>query len=121
VTGHILTEAFAAKPSNGFLNTSNCSNNNQATKRTCCWRDAPGIYKYPMPTYCQTCENDNGGYSNCTDPELQFLIDPDKSGDITNPANEREYSIIMMTYQTHRNRNNITLYVKSLNNHNKIG
>ncbi len=86
LSSHILTEAFAAKPSNGFLNTSNCNNNKQATKMTCCWREATGTYKYPTPTYCQTCDTTpNGGYTNCTDPELQFLIDPDKSGDITNP------------------------------------
>lgn len=86
MSGHIFTETFAAKPSSGFLNTVNCSYSKNFTKKTCCWRETAGTYKYPTPTYCQTCNSHNGTYSNCTDPELQMLIDPDKIGDLTNPS-----------------------------------
>ncbi len=68
ISGSTSSLVFAVSPSNGFKNASDCSEQlvGSMLKTTCCWKHATEIYS-PNTSRCQTCDNRNGTYSNCTD------------------------------------------------------
>lgn len=68
ISGRTTTLVSAAPSSNGFKNASDCSDQLVGSKlqTTYCWIHATEIYS-PNTNRCQTCENRNGTYSNCTE------------------------------------------------------
>ena len=82
ISGPTSSLVFAEPPSNGFKNASDCSNQlvESMLRTTCCWTHATEIYS-PNTSRCQTCDNRNGTYSNCTD-----VFTP-RNSDSTNPEN----------------------------------
>ena len=82
ISGPAMSLVFALPPSNGFKNASDCSNQlgEGVLRTTCCWKHVTEIFSLNT-TRCQTCDNSNGTYSNCTD-----VFTP-RNSDSTNPEN----------------------------------
>ena len=68
ISGPATTLVISAPPGNGFKNASDCSDQLVGSKlqTTCCWKHTTEIYS-PNTSRCQTCENRDGTYSNCTE------------------------------------------------------